>query len=199
MQLQLLKLESEDYVEGPMTVSDEDGEEVSPGMLAADTGLCLRTEDSWECSYIIDVLSESGIDGVHLDTILEVWHSLECPVSLSVFDELEERYSDGTACSRSQRRLLFDNINIGILKISEQFSFSRSAIRNAIGSNLTKKGFRDGLLRMLVDEGKVRDGGQGNVVVGESEWMDLKVYIDTIAREVERSLLDDLVAEIIGI
>ncbi|ESW16473.1 hypothetical protein PHAVU_007G159500 [Phaseolus vulgaris] len=199
MQLQLLKLESEDYVEGPMTVSDEDGEEVSPGMLAADKGLCLRTEDSWECSYIIDVLSESGIDGVHLDTILEVWHSLECPVSLSVFDELEERYSDGTACSRSQRRLLFDNINIGILKISEQFSFSRSAIRNAIGSNLTKKGFRDGLLRMLVDEGKVRDGGQGNVVVGESEWMDLKVYIDTIAREVERSLLDDLVAEIIGI
>jgi len=181
-----------------MTVSDEDGEEVSKGMSAADKGLCRTTEDSWECSYIMDVLSESGIDGVQLDTILEVWHSLECPVSLSVFDELEKRYSEGTTCSRSQRRLLFDHINIGILKISEQFSFSRSAIRNAIGSNLTKNGFRDGLLRMLVNEAKVSDGGQVNVVVGESEWMDLKVYTDAVAREVERSLLDDLVAQIIS-
>ncbi|XP_014513531.1 uncharacterized protein LOC106771964 isoform X1 [Vigna radiata var. radiata] len=198
MQLQLLKLESDDYAEGPMTVSDEDGEEVSTGMSAADKGLCRTTEDSWECSYIMDVLSESGIDGVQLDTILEVWHSLECPVSLSVFDELEKRYNDGTTCSRSQRRLLFDHINIGILKISEQFSFSRSAIKNAIGFNLTKIGFRDGLLRMVVNEAKVNDGGQGNVVLGESEWMDLKIYTDAIAKEVERSLLDDLVAEVIG-
>ncbi|CAJ1968378.1 unnamed protein product [Sphenostylis stenocarpa] len=197
MQLQLLKLESDEYVEGPMIVSDEDSEEVSAGMLA-DKGLCRRTEDSWERSYIIDVLSESGIDGVQLDSILEAWHSLECPISLSVFDELEKRYSDGTTSSRSRRRLLFDHINIGILKISEQFSFSRSAIRNAIGSNLTKNGFQDGLLMMLVNEAKVRDGVQGNMVVEESEWMDLEVYIDAIGREFERSLLDDLVADIIN-
>ena len=118
MQLQLLKLESDEYVEGPMIVSDEDGGEGSTGMLE-DKGL-RRTEDSWECSYIIDVLSESGIDGAQPDTISELWHSLECPVSLSVFDELEKRYGDWTTCSRSQRRLLFDRINLGIVKINEQ-------------------------------------------------------------------------------
>ena len=40
MQLQLLKLESDEYVEGPMVVSDEDGGEASTGMLE-DKGLRL--------------------------------------------------------------------------------------------------------------------------------------------------------------
>lgn len=200
MQLQLLKLESDEYVEGPMIVSDEDGGEGSTGMLE-DKGL-RRTEDSWECSYIIDVLSESGIDGAQPDTISELWHSLECPVSLSVFDELEKRYGDWTTCSRSQRRLLFDRINLGIVKINEQCTHALPWVgpvtKNVIGSNLIENGFRDGLLRMLVSDGKVKDDALGKVLVMESEWLDLRDDIDVIGREVERLLLDDLVAEIIG-
>ncbi|KAL2599264.1 hypothetical protein GLYMA_10G045600v4 [Glycine max] len=200
MQLQLLKLESDEYVEGPMVVSDEDGGEASTGMLE-DKGL-RRTEDSWECSYIIDVLSESGIDGAQPDTILELWHSLECPVSLSVFDELEKRYGDWTTCSRSQRRLLFDRINLGIVKINEQCTHALPWVgpvtANVIGSNLNKNGFRDGLLRMLVREGKVKGDALGKVLVMESEWLDLRDDIDVVGREVERMLLDDLVSEIIG-
>ncbi|KAG4959444.1 hypothetical protein JHK87_036077 [Glycine soja] len=200
MQLQLLKLESDEYVEGPMIVSDEDGGEGSTGMLE-DKGL-RRTEDSWECSYIIDVLSESGIDGAQPDTISELWHSLECPVSLSVFYELEKRYGDWTTCSRSQRRLLFDRINLGIVKINEQCTHALPWVgpvtKNVIGSNLIENGFRDGLLRMLVSDGKVKDDALGKVLVMESEWLDLRDDIDVIGREVERLLLDDLVAEIIG-
>ncbi|KAJ1375709.1 DUF3741-associated sequence motif [Sesbania bispinosa] len=120
MQLQLLKLESEEYVEGSMLISsDEDCGEASTGILE-DNGLC-RNEDNWESSYMIDVLSESGIDRAQPEAFLEVWHSPECPVSLSVFDELEKRYSDWTTCTRSQRRLLFDRINSGIVNVREQF------------------------------------------------------------------------------
>ncbi|KAK7393627.1 hypothetical protein VNO78_22185 [Psophocarpus tetragonolobus] len=200
MQLQLLKLESEEYVEAPMAVSDQDGGEACTGMLE-DKGL-RGTEDSWECSYIIDVLSESGIDGAEPDTILEHWHSLECPVSLSVFDELEKRYGDWTSCSRSQRRLLFDRINLGIVKTNEQCTdelpWVGPATTNVIGSNLIKNCFRDGLLRMLMSEGKVRDDALGKVLVRESEWLDLRDDIDVVGWEVERLLLDDLVAEILG-
>ncbi|KAL2323331.1 hypothetical protein Fmac_027710 [Flemingia macrophylla] len=201
MQLQLLKAGSEEYVEGPMIISDEDGVEVSTGKLE-DSEL-RRTEDSWETSYIIDVLSESGIDGAQPDTNLELWHSLECPVSLSVFDELEKRYSDLTTCSRSQRRMLFDRINLGIVKTNEQSTnalpWVGPATTNMIGSSLIKNGFGDGLCRMLESQEKVKDDDAlGKVLVMESEWLDLRDDIDLIGREVERLILDGLVAEIVG-
>ena len=63
---------------------------------------------------------------------------------------------------------------------------------------MIENGFRDGLLRMLVSDGKVKDDALGKVLVMESEWLDLRDDIDVIGREVERLLLDDLVAEIIG-
>lgn len=198
MQLQMLKLESEEYVEGPMLISsDEDGAEASTGMAENNNRLC-RTEDSWESSYIIDVLSESGIDG----TNLEIWHSLECPVSLSVFDELEKRYCDLTSCSRSERRLLFDRINLGIVKLHEQSMHAQPWVGPAtinFGSKLiNNNGVQDGLFRMLRSQGKVKDDALGKVLVRELQWLDLRNDIDVIGREVERLLLDDLVAEIVG-
>ncbi|KAK7345651.1 hypothetical protein VNO77_16259 [Canavalia gladiata] len=201
MQLQLLKLESEDYMEGPVPISsDEAGGEGYTGMLE-DNGLH-RTEDSWEFSYIIDVLSESGIDGAQPESILEVWHCLDYPVSLSVFDELEKRYCGWTTCSRSERRLLFDRINLGIFKIHGQFLNAQPwvgpATSNIIGSKLIKNGLGDGLYRMVGSQGKVKDDALGKVLVRESEWLDLRDDIDVIGREVERMLLDDLVTEIIS-
>ncbi|XP_004494988.1 uncharacterized protein [Cicer arietinum] len=201
MQLQLLKLESEEQVEGPMLVSsDEDSGETSAGMLAGN-GLC-RTEDSWESSYIIDVLSESAIVETQPDTILEVWHSLERPVSLSVFEELEERYGDWTTCSRSERRLLFDRINSGIVKLHEQSADAQPWVGNTtinFGSKRVNNGLQDGLFRMLGNRGKVEDDALGKVLIGESQWLDLRNGIDVIGREVERLILDDLVTEIVGI
>ncbi|KAJ1391340.1 DUF3741-associated sequence motif [Sesbania bispinosa] len=200
MQLQLLKLGSKEDVEGSMLISsDEDGGEVSTGVLE-ENGLC-RNEDSWESSYIIDVLSESGINGSRLDTVMEAWHSLECPVSLSVFDELEKRYCDWTTCSRPERRLLFDRINSGIVKMHEQSPYAQPWVASAtkiFGSILTQNGLQDDIYRMLGSQGEVEDDALGMVLVGESQWLDLKDDIDVIGREVERLLLDDLVAEIAG-
>ncbi|KAK7279429.1 hypothetical protein RJT34_24482 [Clitoria ternatea] len=197
MQLQLLKLESEEYTEGLMLISsDEDGGETSVAMLE-DNGLC-KTEDSWESSYIIDVLSECGIDGAKADRILEVSDSQECPLSVSVFDELEMRYCDWTCCTRSERRLLFDRINSGIVNIYKQSTHALTWVgpstRSIIGSKLVNK-LQDGLCRMLVSQ-EVKDDALGKVLVTESEWLDLNNHIDVIGMEVERLLLDDLVAEI---
>ncbi|KAK7267550.1 hypothetical protein RIF29_20227 [Crotalaria pallida] len=199
MQLKLLKLESED-VDGHMLVSsDEDGGEAST-RFSEDNGLC-RTEDNWESYYINDVLSESGIDGAQSNTVLEFLNSSECPVNLFVFDELEKRYSDLTACSRSDRRLLFDRINSGIAKIHEQSMNAQPWVSPAtknISSKLIENGLQDGLYRLLASQGKVKDDVLGNVLVGESQWLDLTDDMDVIGREVEMLLLDDLVAEIAG-
>lgn len=180
-----------------MILSDEDGEEASIGMLEYN-----GTEDSWECFYIIDVLSESGIHGAQSDTGLKLWHSLECPVSPSVFDELEKKYIDWTSCLRSERRMLFDRINSATVKIYKQCSnplpWVCPTTTNIIGSNLTKNGFRDGLCRILESEEKAREDDVELVVVKDLDWLNLRDDIDVIGREVERLILDDLMAEIAG-
>ncbi|CAJ2627596.1 unnamed protein product [Trifolium pratense] len=200
MQLQLLKLESEEHVEGPMLISsDEDGGEAAVGMLEGNA--LWRTKDSWESSYIIDVLSESAIIEARTDNVLEVWHSLESPVSLSVFEELEEKYNDQTTCSKSERRLLFDRINSGIVKIHEQSTNPQPWMVNAALSFGSKRinGLQDGLFQMLGSQGKVEDDVLGKLLIVESQWLKLRDDIDVIGREVERLILDDLVAEIVGI
>ncbi|RDX82843.1 hypothetical protein CR513_36321, partial [Mucuna pruriens] len=200
MQLQLLKLESEEFVEGSVVLihSDEDGGEASTG-ISEDNGLS-KTGDSWESSYMIDVLSESGIDRAQPDAFLEVWHSPECPVSLSVFDELEKRYSDWTTCARSERRLLFDRINSGIINIYEQFMSAQLWVSPTTATNLCSKliknGLQDCLYRTLGNQGKAKDTALGKVLVSELQWLNLRGDVDGIGREVESLLLDDLVAEI---
>ncbi|XP_019437096.1 PREDICTED: uncharacterized protein LOC109343315 isoform X1 [Lupinus angustifolius] len=189
MQLQLLKLESEEYVDGHMLVSSDEDCAVT----SEDNGSC-RTEDSWETSYIIDALSVSGIDGAQ-----PILNSLECPVNLSVFDELEKKYSDWTTCSRSERRLLFDRINSGIVTIHKQSMNAQpwmSPSTKNISSELIENRLQDGLHRLLRNQGNVKDDTMGKVLVMESQWLDLKDDFDVIGMEIEILLLDDLVAEI---
>ncbi|XP_028775081.1 uncharacterized protein LOC114731977 [Neltuma alba] len=202
MQLQMLKLEkleSEEYMEGPMLISsDEDGGEAYLGS-SEGNGL---NGDSWESSYINDVLSESGIDGTYPLAYSEGWHSLECPVSPTVFGELEKRYSDCTACSRPERRMLFDRVNSSIVKIYKQFESDRPwlnpTVTNTVGCKLMKKGLQDDLCALLRSQGKVENDALGKVLVRESEWLDVRDDVDTIGSEVERLILDDLVAEVAG-
>lgn len=199
MQLQLLKLESEDFAEGSAQIqSDEDGGESST-RISEDSGL-RKTGDSWESSYMIDVLSESGIDRAQLDAFSEAWHSRHCPVSLSVFDELEKRYSDWTICPRSERRLLFDRINSGIINIYDHFMSAEPWVRPTTATNLCSKliknGLKDCLYLILGSQGNVKDTALGKVLVSELHWLNLRDDIDGIGREVENLLLDDLVAEI---
>ncbi|KAK8473561.1 hypothetical protein PHAVU_001G171300 [Phaseolus vulgaris] len=201
MQLQLLKLESEEFVEESVLIqSDEDGGEAYSA-ISEDNEL-LKTGDSWESSYMIDVLSESGIDRAEPDAFLEVWHSPGCPVSLSVFDELEKKYSDWNTCPRSERRLLFDRINWGIIEIYEQFVRIQSWVIPSRSTNLRssskllKNGVRDCLYKMLWSQGKVKDTALGKVLVSELQWLNLIDEIAGIGSEVESLLLDDLVAEI---
>ncbi|RVX13672.1 hypothetical protein CK203_010350 [Vitis vinifera] len=48
---------------------------------------------------------------------LETWHSPECPMSRLVFEKLEKKYGEQTSWKRSERMLLFDRINSGLMEI----------------------------------------------------------------------------------
>lgn len=200
MQLQLLKLESESYTEGPMLISsDEENGEGSAGF--SDAIGIFRTKESWESSYMIKILIDSGLSNTDPDMFVASWHTPECPVSLSVFEDLEEKYYDQTSLPKSERRLLFDRINSGLLEIYKQFTDPHPWVRFAttkVGPRWIKGALQDGLRQLLTDQEKnVKKDTVDKVLGRESQWLDMGDGIDVIGMEVERLLLDELVTEVV--
>lgn len=201
MQLQLLKLESEPYAEGPMEISsDEEVGEESTGFSDA-IGLH-RDQGSWESSYLADILTESGLNSADSGTFLTTWHTPECPVSPLLFEELEKKYSDQTSWPKPERRLLFDRINSGLLEMFEQFTDPHPWVRPAnkrVGPKWIHRSVLHGVLCKLLasQEENANEDNLEKVLERDSLWLDLGDDIDIIGREVENSLIDELVAEVV--
>ncbi|XP_004305226.1 PREDICTED: uncharacterized protein LOC101298051 [Fragaria vesca subsp. vesca] len=198
MQLQLLKLESDSYAEGSMLISsDEDAGEGSSWFRHA---VC-REEESWESSYMADMLTESGLNNADHETFLATWHATECPVSPQLFEELEKKYCDKTSCPKSERKLLFDRINSGLLEMFQQFSDPHPWVRPmkiTVGSKwINRTALQDGLRKLLAGEEKANEESLDKLLERDSLWLHFGDYIDIIGREIERSVLDDLIAEVV--
>lgn len=191
MQLQLLKMESEaPYAEGPMAISSDD--EAAP-----EENIISRVEESWESSYIIDVLVDSGFNDTDPDTFITTWHTSESPVSPLLFKQLENKYSEQTTSSRYERKLLFDRINSGLVDIFADFINPHPWVKTQtrlVSPKRSKNSIEDDLCKLLTGEMK----GSEDITGKESKWMDLGEEIDVIGREVERLLIDELVVEVIN-
>lgn len=200
MQLQLLKLESQACTEGSMLISSD--EDAGEGLMrfSEDRGL-YRTGESWESSYIVNVLVSSGYDNSDPEMFIAKWHSPECPVNPLVFEELEKRYCDESS-SRSARKLLFDRVNSALVEIYQQLMDPHPWVHPRAAKldfNWDKDSLQDGLIRFLT--GQRKKGCKGmldKLLARESPWLNLGDYIDVIGRDVERVLIDDLVAEVLS-
>ena len=122
MQLQLLKSDSEETnSEGARMVvsSTENSGDGSVDLSAENKKLVglFRAEESRDFSYLVDVLDEAGFYGNRLELGFEKWHSMECPLSPSVFEMLEKKYGEQSSWEKSERRLLFDRVNSGLKEI----------------------------------------------------------------------------------
>ncbi|KAF5750977.1 hypothetical protein HS088_TW03G01318 [Tripterygium wilfordii] len=190
MQLQLLKLESEAYEEGPMFLSSEEDVRDAPHGFSQRKGI---TEESRESSYTVNVLIDSGINDTDVDTFRATWDSPECPVNPSVFEQVEKKYRDCKTWARHERRLLFDCINTALVVIYEEFVDPQPW---ASQGKWIKK---DGLLRVLTREYKKASEDATEKIQGkESEWLDLRNDVDVIAKEVDKFILEDLVTELLA-
>lgn len=199
-QLELLKSESEAYEEGPMLISSDEDVGEGSNEFSGEKGIS-RAEDCWEPSYLFDVLSASGFNNADPDDFMATWHTPECPVDPLVFEEVEKRYFGQTCSPRSERRLLFDRINSGLMEMYQQFMDPRTWVRPAIriGSKWIKDGIQDGLYMVLASQEKKASSKDtlGEVLARESDWLDLGEDVDVLGREIERLLIDDLVAEVV--
>ncbi|XWS66070.1 hypothetical protein CRYUN_Cryun05aG0168600 [Craigia yunnanensis] len=95
-QLEFLNSEAlEGYSKGPGMVvsSDTDGdageESLEDCEVNEDLTRLFGVEENRDFSYLVDVLTEAGFHSRNQDTGFDGWHSLEIPISPSVFETLE--------------------------------------------------------------------------------------------------------------
>lgn len=198
MQLQLLKFESEAFTEGPMLVSsDEDSTEVSSELPNEKKGPW-RTNDCWELSYLLDILTHAGLNNnSNASAVLATLNSSNCPIDPKMFEQLEEKHSVAPSTTRSDRKLLFDHIYSGIMTISQQLMDPQPWVRRASRTQISRKWMMkneelENRICKFLHTQIVR-----NDIVEESEWQDLGNEIDLIGREIERLMINELLDEIV--
>lgn len=200
MQLQLLKLESDVHTEGPMLVSsDEETEETSVGLADEKCQIKCKFDDNWESPYLADVLAESGFSDGSPDTFITTCNSPDCPVSPSLFEELEKKYANITSWSRSDRKLIFDVINTKLIEIHQKLSGPHPWVKPVIRikPKWAKNELEDSIQKSLTRRNKkLGNDTEEAVLARESEWLDIGDELDVIGREMERLLIDELVAEV---
>ncbi|KAF8397556.1 hypothetical protein HHK36_016475 [Tetracentron sinense] len=207
IQLQLLKLESsEAYTEGlgMIVSSDEDTGEGSIGLPAEKEELMgvFRAKENRDLSYLFDVLVDSGFHGANLENALATWYSLECPVSLLVFETLEKKYGEQISWTRSARKLLFDRINSGLMEILRLCMDPHPWVkpeRKKISPRQCTEALEEELWNLLDSRGKeASEGSSEKVVIREMKWLELGDEIDVIGREIERLLTDEVISEAVS-
>ncbi|KAF4393621.1 hypothetical protein F8388_023425 [Cannabis sativa] len=178
--------------ESSMVISSDD--ETDNDALMKD----FKVEESRNISYLIELLKEVNLLGKNIEEFSS-WDSLEFPISVSVFETLEKKYGDQMSWKRSDRLLLFDSINAGLVEIilpcigepTCEMSVSRrlSPIRDAM----------EDLLKLRVGNEKEYDKAKNSkeIVMGsELGKIDLGDEIYVIVMEIQKLLFDELAAEL---
>ncbi|KAL4388357.1 hypothetical protein GQ457_09G029110 [Hibiscus cannabinus] len=213
-QLEFLKSESiEDYSEGPgMVVSSDDENDVVEEPLKDDVNeystKVFGAAKSQDFSYLVDVLTEAGFHIRTPNMLFNGWDSPATPISLSVFETLEKKYSEQISWKRSERRLLFDRINSGLMEFQQPClggpMWAKPAARR-LGYSQNTKEIEEELYKLLVSqENEAKNEAKkdsSEKVFGKEDdgWLSLGYDIEAISREIENSLIDELAAEIVGL
>ncbi|XP_022939270.1 uncharacterized protein LOC111445239 isoform X1 [Cucurbita moschata] len=158
-----------------------------------------KFKDRREFSYLVDVLREAGFN---LEKGYASWHSEERHViSPSVFETLEKKLGEQISWRRSERELLFDRINSGLVELFESFVgvpewakpvSRRFRFRSLLGDKMIEEEVWIVLDRQ---EREVKKDLVDEEFGKEIGWIDLGGEIDSICRELERFLVNELVAE----
>ncbi|CAM8961917.1 unnamed protein product [Rhodiola kirilowii] len=200
MQLQLLKQESAGYADGSISISSsEDGDDES---FRVSEKRSLVAVDSLDSSYMVDALKNTGFYDFDPYTFMANWHSPSCPMSPAIFEKLEEKYGEQAIWSRSERQILYDLINSGLVEIFKQFRDPHPWVKQSFCSTVLCNNNQDGEEKLLnwlqIQITQENDGTTAEKTVSEElEWYDSAHYIDLVGSEIENLLTDELIAELV--
>lgn len=163
-----------------------------------------RTEESRDFSYVVEVLTEAGISNASLFNDFSTWHSAECPISPSVFETLEKKFGEQQLWKRSERRLLFDRINLGLLDILHPYLYVpmwEKPVLRRMNSEPSQGMIEDEIWGLLVSQEKKagKESAENMLGGGEIRWIELGEDVEDIVREIVKLLVEELVDDIVGL
>ncbi|KAJ7975875.1 Phosphatidylinositol N-acetyglucosaminlytransferase subunit P-related [Quillaja saponaria] len=185
--------------------SDEDSGEGSRGDPEENEALLrLSTaEESRDFSYLVEILIESGFYSRNLHTDFNTWHSPECPINPSVFKILEKKFGEQTYWKRSDRRLLFDRINMGLMEIllpCMGIPMCEKPVSRRLNAKPSEEMMEEELWNLLVVQEKESIKDSAEKTFGRDlKWAELGDDIDAIVREIVKLLIDELATEIVSL
>lgn len=184
--------------------SDEDCVDGSAGDLDEKQDLVefLRAEESREFSYVVEVLTEAGLSNTNLYTDFCTWHSPQCPISPSVFENLEMKFGKQPCWKRSDRMLLFDRINLALLEILQPcmcIPAWEKPVSRRLNAETSHAVMEEQLWELLAVQEKEAKGELADKMLVEgNSWIELRYDIEDIARQIVEFLVEELAEEIIS-
>ncbi|GJY74770.1 DUF3741-associated sequence motif protein [Tanacetum coccineum] len=199
MQLQLLKSESEENDIDPEMVTSSD-DEMSYTSQTIKSPIPFGGKESRDFSYLVDVLDESGFQDGDVEIRFDSWHSSECMAGPSVFETLEKKYGKQELWHKAERKLLFDRINNGMMEIVRPRLDLRvcSKLLRRKMNILRRDVIEDELSVLLLTQENGVNDGVSEKAVGRETWFDPVDEVDSLVREIEIFLFDELVAELVS-
>ncbi|MED6177462.1 hypothetical protein PIB30_098337 [Stylosanthes scabra] len=160
------------------------------------------SEESRDFSYVVEVLTEAGVLNRSLFTDFSTWHSAECPISTLVFENLEKKFGEQQFWKRSERRLLFDRINVGLSKIMQPCSYVptwEKPVSRRLRAELSHDMVEEEMWGMLVAQEKkaVKNSADNDMLGGDISWLDLGENIEEIVIEIVKLLIEELAQEMV--
>lgn len=199
-QLQLLRRESRsDEMDSTPVDNDYD---VQQGSVIDYENRRVHKPESWESSYIVDVLIESGFDDTDADMFTTICYSPDCPLGPWVFDNLESKHYGEVTRLKHDRRLLFDRINSALSVIPKSLAEPCPWVRpSTVGIRFRWQAceIRDELYKLL--EGQVKEANEEDsekLLDKEMNWVGSRDSIDAIGTEIEKLLTDELLTELLN-
>lgn len=200
MQLQLLKSESEEVDFDPEMVTSSD-DEMSCTWQTLKSTIPFGGKESRDFSYLVDVLDESGFQDGDVEIRFDSWHSSECMAGPSVFETLEKKYGKQELWHKAERKLLFDRINSGMMDIVRprlDLRVCSKPLRRKMMNILRRDVIEDELSVLLLSQENGVNDGVSEKAVGRETWFDPVDEVDSLVREIEIFLFDELVAELVS-
>ncbi|CAA0830490.1 Unknown protein [Striga hermonthica] len=202
LQLQLLKMESSTDADMSTHFAIEE-EDAQPSHIVPEENYT-KGPEGWEAHYALDVLITSGLpQELDFSMFKTSWYSPDCPLDPKLFDTLEKKYG-GDDETKWERKLLFDRINFALKQIFvEHVDPCPWVMPKSTGSNLVNWRARgiivDSVDDKLIDQLELPqvEMMSEKAVDREMGWAGPRGEVEMVGNEIERLLMDDMVAEVI--
>ncbi|OIW05480.1 hypothetical protein TanjilG_12071 [Lupinus angustifolius] len=161
-----------------------------------------RAEKSRDFSYVSEILTEVGISNRGLFTYFSTWHSAECPISPSIFEILERKFGEQQLWKRSERRLLFDRINLGLLEILHPCSYiptREKPVSKRLNPEPRQKIIDEIWALLVAQEKEASKDSADKMIDGEITWTELREDIVVIVKEIVKLLIEELANEMVSL